>query len=85
MGGSETIYLLLDVDDIVLTAFNTELLWHTSSALQREFSMNDLWHFTTSWASPSSASLSVYSKVSDTRQWRLLSEQAWLIPNLAPL
>jgi hypothetical protein len=40
--GSDTVYLLLFVDDIILTASNTELLRRTISALQREFAMKDL-------------------------------------------
>jgi hypothetical protein len=40
--GSDTIYLLLCVDDIILTASGTELLRRTISALQWEFSMKDL-------------------------------------------
>jgi hypothetical protein len=40
--GSGTVYLLLYVDDIILTASSTELLYHTISALQREFTMKDL-------------------------------------------
>jgi hypothetical protein len=40
--GSETIYLLLYVDDIVLTASSTKLLQQNISALEREFSMKDL-------------------------------------------
>jgi hypothetical protein len=40
--GSDTIYLLLYVDDIILTASSTELLRRTISALQREFAMKDL-------------------------------------------
>jgi hypothetical protein len=40
--GSDTVYLLLYVDDIILTASSTELLRHTISALQREFTMKDL-------------------------------------------
>jgi hypothetical protein len=39
---SDTIYLLLYVDDIILTVSSTELLHRTISALQREFSMKDL-------------------------------------------
>jgi hypothetical protein len=39
--GSDTVYLLLYVD-IILTASSTELLRHTISALQREFTMKDL-------------------------------------------
>jgi hypothetical protein len=40
--GSDTVYLLLYVDDIILTASSTELLGRTISALQREFAMKDL-------------------------------------------
>ena len=40
--GSDTAYLLLYVDDIVLTASSTNLLWRIISALQREFAMKDL-------------------------------------------
>ena len=40
--GSDTVYLLLYVDDIILTASSTELLRRTISALQREFAMKDL-------------------------------------------
>jgi hypothetical protein len=40
--GSDTVYLLFYVDDIILTASSTELLCHTISALQREFVMKDL-------------------------------------------
>jgi hypothetical protein len=39
---SNTVYLLLYVDDIILTASSTELLRRTISALQREFTMKDL-------------------------------------------
>jgi hypothetical protein len=40
--GSDTVYLLLYVDDIILTASSTELLRRTISALQQEFTMKDL-------------------------------------------
>jgi hypothetical protein len=40
--GSEIVYLLLYVDDIVLTASGTELLQRIISTLQREFSIKDL-------------------------------------------
>jgi hypothetical protein len=46
--GSDTVYLLLHVDDIILTASSTELLRRTISALQWEFAMKDLgplYHF----------------------------------------
>ena len=39
---SETVYLLLYVDDIVLTASSPDLLQQTIFALQREFSIKDL-------------------------------------------
>jgi hypothetical protein len=40
--GTDTVYLLLYVDDIVPTASSTALLQHTISALKREFAMKDL-------------------------------------------
>jgi hypothetical protein len=40
--GSDTVYLLLYVDDIILTASSTELLRRTIFALQREFAIKDL-------------------------------------------
>jgi hypothetical protein len=40
--GTDTVYLLLYVDDIILTASSTELLRCTISALQQEFAMKDL-------------------------------------------
>jgi hypothetical protein len=40
--GSDIIYLLLYVDDIVLTASSPDLLRRTIQALQQEFSMKDL-------------------------------------------
>jgi hypothetical protein len=40
--GSNTIYLLLYVDDIVLTASSTDLLCWTITTLHQEFSMKDL-------------------------------------------
>jgi hypothetical protein len=40
--GLDTVYLLLYVDDIILTASSTELLRRTIFALQREFTMKDL-------------------------------------------
>jgi hypothetical protein len=39
---SATVYLLIYVDDIILTASSTELLRRTISALQQEFTMKDL-------------------------------------------
>jgi len=40
--GSDTAYLLLYVDDVVLTASSTDLLRRIIAALQQEFSMKDL-------------------------------------------
>jgi hypothetical protein len=40
--GSDTVYLLLYIDDIILTASSTKLLHHTIFSLQREFTMKDL-------------------------------------------
>jgi hypothetical protein len=40
--GKDTVYLLLYVDDIILTASNMELLHRTISTLQWEFTMKDL-------------------------------------------
>jgi hypothetical protein len=40
--GADTVYLLLYVDDIVLTTSSTMLLQHTISALKWEFAMKDL-------------------------------------------
>jgi hypothetical protein len=40
--GANTTYLLLYVDDVILTASSTTLLRRTISALQREFMMKDL-------------------------------------------
>jgi hypothetical protein len=40
--GSDTVYLLLYVNDIILTAFSTELLRRTIFALQQKFAMKDL-------------------------------------------
>jgi hypothetical protein len=40
--GSDTVYLLLYVDDIILTASSTELLCCTISVLQQEFATKDL-------------------------------------------
>jgi hypothetical protein len=40
--GADTVYLLLYVDDIIMTASSTTLLCHTIFALQREFVMKNL-------------------------------------------
>jgi hypothetical protein len=40
--GTDMIYLLLYVDDIILIASSSELMRHTNAALQREFTMKDL-------------------------------------------
>jgi hypothetical protein len=59
-----TVYILLYVDDIVLTASTADLLQRTIVALQREFTMKDLGPFTTSSASPLSVGLRVSSSTS---------------------
>jgi hypothetical protein len=41
--GTDTVYLLLYLDDIILTVSSTKLLRCTISALQQEFAMKDLW------------------------------------------
>jgi hypothetical protein len=43
--GSDTVYLLLYVDDIIMIVSSTELLCRTISAFQRKFTMNDLGSF----------------------------------------
>jgi hypothetical protein len=40
--GADTAYLLLYVDDIILTALSPELLQHTTTTLQQQFAMNDI-------------------------------------------
>jgi hypothetical protein len=40
--GSDTVYLLLYVDDIVLTASLAGFLQHIIAVLQREFAMTDI-------------------------------------------
>jgi hypothetical protein len=40
--GADTVYLLLYVDDIILTASSSSLLTRTITTLQQEFSMKDL-------------------------------------------
>jgi hypothetical protein len=79
--GLDTIYLLLYVDDIILTASSTELLRRTIFALQREFAMKDLGSFTTSSASPLSVVRMICSTISaptrltssNVRSWRTAS------------
>jgi hypothetical protein len=62
--GSDTVYLLLYVDDIILTASSTELLCRTISAFQREFAMKDLGPLHHILASPSSVVRMVCSSIS---------------------
>jgi hypothetical protein len=47
--GADMVYLLLYVDNIVLTASSTSLLQHTISALKPEFAMKDLALFIIFW------------------------------------
>jgi hypothetical protein len=49
--GSNTVYLLLYVDVIILIASTAELLFCTITVLQREFAMKDLGRLTISLAS----------------------------------
>ena len=49
--GDEAAYLLLYVDDIVLTASSQQLLQSVISFLQQEFPMKDLGQLHTSWTS----------------------------------
>ena len=58
--GDETAYLLLYVDDIVLTASSHQLLQRVISSLQQEFAIKDLGqlhHFLGVWSSPSPAAV----------------------------
>jgi hypothetical protein len=73
--GSDTVYLLFYIDDIILTASSTELLCRTISALLWEFTMKDLGRFTTSSASPSRTVQMVYSSISAPT--RLTSSNVW--------
>jgi hypothetical protein len=49
--GTDTVYLLLYVDDIVLTASSPQLLQRIIAALKQEFAMKDLdpLHFSLEW------------------------------------
>jgi hypothetical protein len=66
---TNTVYRLLYVDNIVLTASNAALLQHTISALKRKFTMKDLrpsiifWEslYTIRWTGSSSLSVSLLS------------------------
>jgi hypothetical protein len=62
--GDDTVFLLLYVDNIVLTTSTADLLQRTNVALQREFAMKDLGPSTTSSASPLSAGPRVSSFIS---------------------
>jgi hypothetical protein len=59
--GDDIVYLLLYVDDIVLTASTVDPLQCKIVALQREFAMKDMGPFTTFSASLSSAYLKISS------------------------
>jgi hypothetical protein len=75
--GSDMVYLLIYVNDIILTASSMELLRRTISALQREFIMKDLGPLHHSSASPSSVVRMVCSSIraptrltsSNVRSW----------------
>jgi hypothetical protein len=75
--GVDTVYLLLYVEDIVLTASSTTLLQHTISALMREFTMKDidpLHHF---WGSPYNIRQMDSSSLSASSLSTSLSVLAW--------
>jgi hypothetical protein len=75
----DTVYLLLYVDDIVLTTSSTMLLQHTISALKREFAMKDLgplYHF---WESPYSIRSMDSSSLSASSITIFLSALTWWI------
>jgi len=67
--GSDVAYLLLYVDNIILTASSTELLGRIISAFQHEFSMKDLRTCTTSSVCRFSAVMMAYF---------FLSSSTWL-------
>jgi hypothetical protein len=73
----DTVYLLLYIDDIVLTTSNVTLLQQTISALKREFAMKDLGPSIISWESPYNIRLMGSSSLSVSLFLIFLSELAW--------
>jgi hypothetical protein len=80
--GPDTVYLLLYVNDIVLTASSHGLLRRIISCLQQEFVMKGLGHSITSWGSPSSAVPRACSFTSDSTPSTSSSALAW--PSASP-
>ena len=64
--GDEAAYLLLYVDDIVLTASSQQLLQRIISSLQQEFAMKDLGQLHHFWASLLSLARLVFSFTSSS-------------------
>jgi hypothetical protein len=75
--GTDMVYLLLYVDDIVLAASSTALLQHTIPALKREFAMKDLDPLHHFWWSPYSIRPMDPSSLSVSSLSIFLSALAW--------
>jgi hypothetical protein len=75
--GTYTIYLLLYVDDIVLTASSATLLQQTISTLKQEFTMKDLGPFHHFLGSPYNIMRMSSSSLSVSLLLMFLSELAW--------
>jgi hypothetical protein len=75
--GADAVYLLLYVDDIMLTASSIVLLQHTISALKREFTMKDLSPLHHFWGSPYSIRPMDSSSLSASSLSTSLSTLAW--------
>ena len=71
--GDDMVYLLLYVDDIVLTTSSTPLLRCTIDALQREFSMKDLGELIIFWVCMCSGLVMVFFCPSASLCWRFWS------------
>jgi hypothetical protein len=75
--GTDTVYLLLYIDDIVLTVSCTVLLQHTISTLKQEFIMNDLGPLHHFWGSPYNIRQMASSSLSASSLLTSLSTLAW--------
>jgi hypothetical protein len=75
--GTDTIYLLLYVDDIVLTASSAALLQQTIYALKWEFAMKDLRPLRHFWGPPYNIRRMGSSSLSVSLLSIFLSELAW--------
>jgi len=82
--GSDLVYLLLYVDDIVLTASSQPLLQRIIAALQHEFSMKDLGELHHLVCMFSDAVMAYFS-LSGSICWTFWTGLAWLIANRAQL